>query len=90
MELIAPREMSKYRWLNSPVKHFSGTLAEIRTHIPEFERRTFQLPATSESKVGQNARLDMIVRRPFDNDKKNVALFMFNYTFLFKGLHDFR
>ena len=74
MELIAPPETSKYRWLNSPVKHFSGTLLEIRAHIPEFERRTFQLPATSESIVGQNTRLDMIVRRPFDNDKTFVPV----------------
>lgn len=46
------------KWGNSPVTTYSGTLDDVRRHIPSFDRRPF----------GQNLRLDTVVRLPHEDD----------------------
>jgi hypothetical protein len=65
------RPLSRIRqpkWFNSTVKPYHGTIANIRTHIPEFERWGFGLPQPGCQRSALNKRLDTIVRCPFEDD----------------------
>lgn len=57
------------KWFNSPVMFHEGSLSDIRTHIPAFERRGFGLTQTGNERTRLNDRLDTIVRLPFGEDK---------------------
>lgn len=52
------------KWGNSPVCTHSGTIDDIRLHIPSFERRPF----------GNNLRLDTVVRLPHEDDPDCVPV----------------
>jgi len=73
-ELNSPPEAVQEKWLNSLVRRFKGTLAEIRLQIPEFERREFRLPEAAGETRRANARLDAVVRRPFGDDQTFVPV----------------
>jgi len=60
-----PRE----KWFNSPVTFYEGNLVDIRDHVPKFERRGFGLTQADNQISRLNERLDMIVRKPFGEDK---------------------
>ena len=51
------------KWHGSPVTTYSGTISEVLTHIPEFDRRPFSASNHKDS-ANQNSVLDMIIRRP--------------------------
>ena len=74
MELGRPPEAVEEKWLNSPIRRFKGKLAEIGQHIPEFERREFNLPEAAGESRRANERLDAIVRKPFGDDKAFVSI----------------
>lgn len=57
------------KWFNSPVSFHEGNLQEIRTFVPEFERRSFALTQPGNGCSRVNGRLDTIVRRPFGDDQ---------------------
>jgi hypothetical protein len=57
-----------HKWFNSPVTFQEGTLADIRAHIPTFERRGFGLTQPGSEQSRLNERLDTIVRMPFGED----------------------
>lgn len=61
-----PGARRQAKWFNSPVTCHKGTLKEIRSEIPDFERRSFALTDKDRSRL--NERLDTIVRRPFHDD----------------------
>lgn len=56
------------KWFNSPVRFHEGTLADIESFLPDFERRSFALTQSGDERSRLNERLDMIVRKPFDKD----------------------
>ena len=56
------------KWFNSPLGYHEGTLADIRQHIPAFERRVFALTQADNQLTRVNERLDAIVRLPFGED----------------------
>lgn len=56
------------KWFNAPVTVHEGTLTEIRSHIPDFERRCFSLTQPDYNQTQMNKRLDTIVRKPFGNE----------------------
>ncbi len=56
------------KWGNSPVTTHSGTIDDIRRHIPRFERRPFALPGANHRHVRENLRLDTVVRLPHEDD----------------------
>ena len=74
------------RWLSSQVAAYTGSLAEIKRHIPRFERRTFGaelLPVQDYADdnlfkqslpPGFNRNLDVIVRMPLDKDDVEVPV----------------
>lgn len=64
----------RQKWLNSPVRRFSGTVFEILDHIPSFERRCFSLTQPGDTKIWLNNRLDMIVRKPIGGDQAFVPV----------------
>jgi hypothetical protein len=57
------------KWFNSPVTFHEGPLADIRKHIPTFERRSFGLTQPGNERSRLNEHLDTIVRLPFGEDK---------------------
>ncbi len=62
------------KWFNSPVSFYAGTLSEIGSHMPEFERRTFGITQPGKERTRINERLDMIVRKPIKTDQNFVPL----------------
>jgi hypothetical protein len=56
------------KWFSSPVAFHKGSLADVRAHIPDFERRSFSLEQPGGERTCLNARFDTIVRRPFQGD----------------------
>ncbi len=56
------------KWFNSPVSFYQGSLQEVRSFVPEFERRAFALTQPGNDRSRMNGRLDTIVRKPFAND----------------------
>jgi len=51
-------------WFESPLAYFEGTVPEIKSHLPVFERRPFSARKPGSLKSGFNERYDMIVRKP--------------------------
>ena len=62
------------KWFNSLITHHSGSLADIRQHIPDFERRPFAMPQPSGNSSRLNENLDTIVRCPFAKDQSFVPV----------------
>lgn len=62
------------KWFNSPVMFHEGSLSDIRTHIPTFERRGFGLTQMGNEKARPNDRLDTIVRLPFGEDETVIPV----------------
>lgn len=62
------------KWFNSSVTFHQGTLTEIRTHIPTFERRGFSLTQPGNERSRLNERLDTIVRLPLGEDKTFIPV----------------
>ena len=56
------------KWFSSPVTFRQGTLYDVRSYIPEFERRSFSLAQPGGEYTILNTRLDTIVRLPFQGD----------------------
>jgi hypothetical protein len=56
------------KWLNSPITFHEGTLASMRSFLPDFERRSFAITQPDNEHSRLNERLDTIVRRPFRDD----------------------
>ena len=55
------------KWGNSPITTHSGTIDDIRRHIPSFERRPFALPGANQLRLRENPRLDTVVRLPHED-----------------------
>jgi hypothetical protein len=62
------------KWFNSPVTFHQGTLAEVRQHIPNFERRSFGLTQPGNESSRLNERLDTVVRLPFREDRTFIPV----------------
>lgn len=62
------------KWFNSPVTFHEGTLADIRKHIPTFERRSFGLTQPGDERPRVNEHLDTIVRLPFGGDNACIPV----------------
>ncbi len=60
-------------WLGAPVSESEGTPAELRAHVPIFERRPFLIAPTSGRAAQLNPLLDTIVRLPL-RDEPEVAV----------------
>jgi len=67
-------EIDQQKWFNSPVSFHKGTLADIRSFVPEFERRSFALTQPGNERSRMNGRLDTIVRRPFGEDQSFIPV----------------
>lgn len=61
------------KWLNSSVTVHTGNLAEVRRHVPSFDRRPF---AIGSDLIGarENGRFDAIVRLPINLDTDTVPV----------------
>lgn len=73
-QTLSPPEDARPKWLNSPVVHHSGTLSDMRSRIPIFERRAFGLTQPNGAMSRVNQRLDTIVRLPVHSDKAFVPV----------------
>lgn len=62
------------KWLSSLVTSHHGSLAEVRQHVPSFERRAFSLAHASNQPSGLNAHLNAIVRLPFGKDPNSIPV----------------
>jgi hypothetical protein len=62
------------KWFNLPVKKYTGSLDEILARIPSIDRRPFAVTLARQQTPSVNPRLDLIVRLPFEDDKKLVPL----------------
>ena len=62
------------KWGNSPVTTHSGTIDDIRRHIPSFERRPFPLHDANKLHFRENLRLDTVVRLPHEDDSGCVPV----------------
>jgi len=62
------------KWFNLPVKKYNGSLSEIRARLPCIDRRPFVVTLARQQTPSVNPRLDLIVRLPFEDDKKLVPL----------------
>ncbi len=62
------------KWLNSPVRFHKGSLADIPQHIPDFDRQDFALGDRANQPSLANARLDMIIRKPFGTEWASVPI----------------
>ena len=62
------------KWFNLPVKKYNGSLSEIRARLPSIDRRPFVVTLARQQIPSVNPRLDLIVRLPFEDDKKLVPL----------------
>ena len=55
------------KWLNSPVREYAGRPLEVRSVLPDFERRNFAVTHPDELFSFINPHLDLIVRKPIEN-----------------------
>ena len=62
------------KWFSSPVKVHKGTLADVRSYIPEFERCRFSLAQPGSEHTCFNERLDAIVRCPVQDDENYIPV----------------
>jgi len=66
--------MQELKWLGSPISTHKGTINEILTHIPEFERRPFSL-ISQDGLKNENVFMDMIVRKSVSElDKAEIPI----------------
>jgi hypothetical protein len=66
---------SQERWGGLPVSEISGSIEEIRAHLPRFERRSFIIPpSNSLTGVEANSFYDAIVRLPLENTAAEVSV----------------
>jgi len=56
------------------MSRYEGRLADIRGHIPEFNRHSFGLLQKGETATRLNERLDVIIRQPVDDDDDFVPV----------------
>jgi len=68
-------------WHESPVTHVDGSLADIASFLPEFERRPFAASQPGGMKTRLNERYDMIVRKPFQDDPDYVPVGIVSKTY---------
>jgi hypothetical protein len=62
------------KWFNSPVSFRTGTLKDIRSFVPSFERRPFALAQPNNEPSLINKRLDTIIRMPFGDDQNFIPI----------------
>ena len=62
------------KWFNSPVRFHKGSLTDIPQHIPDFDRQDFALGNRANQPSLANARLDMIIRKPFGPERAFVPI----------------
>jgi hypothetical protein len=62
------------KWFNSPVRFHKGSLTDIPQHIPDFDRQDFALGNRANQPSLANARLDMIIRKPFGTEWASVPI----------------
>ncbi len=62
------------KWFNLPVNSYEDTLKDIRSFVPEFERRPFALTQPGNERTLMNKRLDTIVRKPFCDDQNYIPV----------------
>ena len=62
------------KWLKSTVTFHSGTIDEVRTVIPTFERRSFGLTQADGKRSRLNEHQDIIVRAPIGADSDFVPV----------------
>lgn len=55
------------KWLNSPVREYAGRPLEVRSVLPDFERRNFAVTHPEKLFPSINPRLDLIVRKPIEH-----------------------
>ncbi|MDD2389292.1 MAG: DUF932 domain-containing protein [Desulfobacterales bacterium] len=70
----AMTEDGQPKWFNSSVSFHKGNLQQIRSFVPEFERRAFALTQPGNERSRINERLDTIVRRPFGDDHSFIPV----------------
>ncbi len=68
-------------WFESPVWHFQGTVTEIKSYLPIFERRAFSARKPGSLKSGSNERFDMIVRKPLGDDVDYIPVGIVSKTY---------
>ena len=62
------------KWFNSPARFHKGSLADIPQYVPDFDRQDFALGNRAEQPNLANARLDMIIRKPFGPERAFVPI----------------
>ena len=62
------------KWFNSPVRFHKGSLEDIAQYVPDFDRQDFALGNRAEQPSLANARLDMIIRKPFGTEWASVPI----------------
>jgi hypothetical protein len=63
------------KWLGTPVHNYTGSVENIRQHIPKFDRVPFSTPGKhNPSENADNAYLDMIVRKPSGAMKNEIPI----------------
>ena len=55
------------KWLNSPAREYVGRPLEVRSVLPDFERRGLAITQPEKLFPGVNPHLDLIVRKPMGN-----------------------
>jgi hypothetical protein len=65
---------SEGKWLNSPVRLYEGSPQDVRTVLPDFERRNFAVNHPDKLFPGINPRLDLIVRKPMENQNGRLRV----------------
>ena len=73
MLLLAGQDQEP-KWFNSPVRFHKGSLVDIPQHIPDFDRQDFALGNRANQPSLANARLDMIIRKPFGTEWASVPI----------------
>ena len=68
-------------WFESPVRHFQGTVEEIKNYLPVFERRSFSARKPGSLRSGCNERFDMIVRKPLGVDVDYIPVGIVSKTY---------
>ncbi len=62
------------KWFNSPVVVFKSVTISIGEYLPDFERRSFNLPMPDSNLTCINPNLDIIVRKPYRDDPHLVPI----------------
>jgi hypothetical protein len=62
------------KWFQSPVNIFKDKIEKIRTLLPVFERRPFELPPSSQVNNRVNPYFETVVRKPINDDKNFIPV----------------